>query len=448
MSGEKAESLKKSPITTNGGAPNGSSRVRPFDRWFRYPAGFSSDALSAALGAVGAGEKTWLIDPFAGSATTGQLALDNGWRFAGIEAHPAIAELAQLKFSRPGNPEGLLDSAADLVARVDTRPIDSEPEMVQRCFEPDTLRRLVGLREAIVNEFDDPWVKHLKWALLGCLRDVANVKVGWPYQRPDVARRAPHKDVERRFLQRVQLIADDLADAIAPNKSLVVQGDSSSVEAWTDVLGSRKAAACVTSPPYLNNFDYADATRLEMYFWGLARSWSELCSDVRSDMLTATTQQTRVKASEDAVARLQDATTVSAKIDAHIASLQSERLRRPRGKEYDRILAPYFLGIGKVLSLLHSHLAPGAPSAWVIGDSAPYGIYIDTPGLISEIAAEVGFELETDVLVRNRGARWRTNGNRHQVKLSERMIVFKKPKGARRGRGVRQRLLQDSASLN
>jgi DNA modification methylase len=28
-----------------------------------------------------------------------------------------------------------------------------------------------------------------------------------------------------------------------------------------------------TSPPYLNNFDYADRTRLEMYFMGDAKNW-------------------------------------------------------------------------------------------------------------------------------------------------------------------------------
>ena len=48
-----------------------------------------------------------------------------------------------------------------------------------------------------------------------------------------------------------------------------------------------------SSPPYLNNFDYADATRLELYFWGPVASWKEMCESVRSGMLVATTQQTR-----------------------------------------------------------------------------------------------------------------------------------------------------------
>lgn len=32
----------------------------------------------------------------------------------------------------------------------------------------------------------------------------------------------------------------------------------------------------ITSPPYLNNYDYADRTRLEMYFFGWAHSWRDI----------------------------------------------------------------------------------------------------------------------------------------------------------------------------
>lgn len=440
VTGAASKSPGNAPVATKRGGSNGSSRVRAFDRWFRYPAGFSSDALSAALNAIGDGDRTWLADPFAGAATTGQLAIENGWQFAGIEAHPAIAELSQLKFSRPGEPDGLRDAANELLDRAVAQSTDAEAEMVQRCFEQDILEELVGLRMAIT-ESDSVWATHLKWALLGSLRDLASVKVGWPYQRPGIARRAPHKDVRRRFFQRVDLIAEDLTGAPAPRNSRVIQGDSRLSQSWTDAMGTRKASACVTSPPYLNNFDYADATRLEAYFWGIARSWGELCSGVRADMLTATTQQTRVRTSDEALKAFRHATKTSATIDGHIASLENERIRRGRGKEYDRILAPYFLGIGQVLSNLYRHLQPDARSVWIVGDSAPYGIYIDTPKLIADLATEVGFEFEDDLLVRDRGARWRTNGTRHQVELSERMIVLKKPNGGRRGDGVRRRLL-------
>src|SRR5688572_26794222 len=80
------------------GAPNGVSARRPFDRWFRYPAGFSPSTLSTALDAVGLADGDVLVDPFAGSASAGSQVIARGATFLGIEAHPLIAELAQLKF--------------------------------------------------------------------------------------------------------------------------------------------------------------------------------------------------------------------------------------------------------------------------------------------------------------------------------------------------------------
>src|SRR5262249_11381806 len=107
--------------------------------------------------------------------------------------------------------------------------------------------------------------------------------------------------------------------------------------------------------------------------------------------------------------------------------LAAERRRRPQGKEYDRVLAPYFLGLARVLACLFERLEPGARCAWVVGDSAPYGVAVDTPAMILELAAELGYSPEEDIPMRSRGERWRTNGTRHQVALTERMIVFVRP---------------------
>jgi hypothetical protein len=110
-----------------------------------------------------------------------------------------------------------------------------------------------------------------------------------------------------------------------------------------------------------------------------------------------------------------------------VRALATERRRRGRGKEYDRVLAPYFLGLARVLSCMHGHLEPGAGCAWIIGDSAPYGVHVDTPALLAALAEELGYDAGTDVALRDRGQRWRTNGTRHQVALTERLVTFRRP---------------------
>ena len=90
------------------------------------------------------------------------------------------------------------------------------------------------------------------------------------------------RDATKRFVQRAQWMAEDLIDAPSPLDSVVVAGDSRESLPWATALGDRTADACIASPPYLNNFDYADATRLELYFWGAVASWKEMCASVRS----------------------------------------------------------------------------------------------------------------------------------------------------------------------
>ena len=46
----------------------------------------------------------------------------------------------------------------------------------------------------------------------------------------------------------------------------------------------------ITSPPYPNNYDYADATRLEMTFWGEIEGWGDLHQAVRQYLIRSCSQ--------------------------------------------------------------------------------------------------------------------------------------------------------------
>jgi hypothetical protein len=208
-------------------------------------------------------------------------------------------------------------------------------------------------------------------------------------------------------------------------QAAVVCADSRDAEAWQRCLPV-PADGCVSSPPYLNNFDYADATRLELYFWGDVTSWADMCRDVRSGMIVATTQQTRVKAGQEAVKALSRYGEAGAEIAALTRRLEAERKARKRGKEYDRVVPSYFLGISQVLENLARALKPGAPAVWLIGDSAPYGVYIDTPAIIGRLGARHGLVVQEDMLLRHRGDRWAGNATRHKEKLSERLVLFRR----------------------
>src|SRR5207249_720358 len=55
------------------------------------------------------------------------------------------------------------------------------------------------------------------------------------------------------------------------------------------IIPSDSVSIVVTSPPYLNNFDFAEMTRMYLYFWGMATTWGEITDKVRSKLVVNTT---------------------------------------------------------------------------------------------------------------------------------------------------------------
>jgi hypothetical protein len=227
------------------------------NRWFRYPAGFSEGALDLALASIDLSRGGSIVDPFAGAATGGTALVDRGCAFRGLEAHPLVAELAQLKFARPGDPAEL-PLAAKRIS--DVEPIvglDGEPDLIRRSFSPETLADLTAMRNAIKAETSE-WAPHLKWALLGALREVARVRAGWPYQMPTRARRPIARNARQRFLLRAMRMASDLRASPERPDGRVVAGDARLPVSWESLLGDDTARGCVSSPPYLKSSTSGD----------------------------------------------------------------------------------------------------------------------------------------------------------------------------------------------
>lgn len=415
------------------GRSHGTSSAEPLDRWFRYPAGFASDYVSLLIDRLSLEPGQSIVDCFAGSAVTGTAARGRGLRFVGIEAHPMMVDLANAKLASDVDLNSL-DAAVVKVVGAAERSLrlskdvtlqsarSAEPELVQRSFDAPVLDELLALKRS-VQKTDAIEQQFLKWALLGTLRDVAAVKVGWPYQRPSIPRKPRFSSALKRFRQRFAWIVTDLQHTQAsPCSGYVIHGDATQHTAWSSVGLSD---GCVSSPPYLNNFDYADATRLEAYFWGDARSWSELCERVRVKMLTASTQQSSTGERDRALSAMADS-AIGAEIKELTWSLTHARRTRTRGKEYDQVLPAYFESMRAVLTHLAAALRDDSPCAWLVGDSAPYGVYVDTPRLIGELAAAAGFEVVDDVALRRRGMRWRSTGVRHETELSERILMLRR----------------------
>src|SRR5690606_36713704 len=91
------------------------------------------------------------------------------------------------------------------------------------------------------------------------------------------------------FAKKVNQIVKDLYEKRSFNitkRAILLNEDCrehiSIEDKWADLL--------ITSPPYANNYDYADATRLEMTFFGEIDGWKDLQEVVRPYLVRSCTQ--------------------------------------------------------------------------------------------------------------------------------------------------------------
>jgi DNA modification methylase len=166
------------------------------------------------------------------------------------------------------------------------------------------------------------------------------------------------------------------------------------------------ASIAVTSPPYLNNFDYAEMTRMLLYFWGIASSWGDITDKVRRPLIVNTTTALKGHKTKQGRYRANVSTRLLPALDEIVKCLAKRKLEKNGKKDYDLLVYPYFSQMTDVLKEAFRVLRQDAPIHIVVADAALYGIHISTPQFLQMSMETIGFrQVECEVL-RTRGHRW------------------------------------------
>ncbi len=394
----------------------------PVHRWFRYSAGFSAQWVQSVLVE---NKSRSLFDPFAGSGTALLAADTFGIASAGTESHPFVHRIAQAKMGWDFEPQELHTAANELTALAKAmKPVLArEPEsLITRIYSPETLGKLERLRLAhgkLVTQDYSPEIINLLWlAITSILRSCSFVGTAqWQYVLPNKT-----KSREREPLAAYQeVIAQMLEDRSRirlegwSRRSAIVAHDAREPFA---LGGGRRFDTVITSPPYPNNYDYADATRLEMTFWKDITGWADLQQTVRRHLMHSCSQHTaaeRLKLAD----LLADPVLDPIRKDLSIVCQQLAEVRLTKGgkKTYHTMIAAYFKDLAHVFYNLRAITAPGATVCFVIGDSAPYGIHVPAEKWLGELALAAGFGKWRFEKLRDRNIKWENRV--HDVPLHE-----------------------------
>lgn len=418
----------------------------PIHNWFTYPAGFSYKAVESSLRRHKIEQGQVIYDPFMGSGTTNLVAKKLAINSYGVEAHPFVFRITKTKMNWDINREELAHALREIESQakkfkqgfngtdIGSFLGNEFPELVLKCYEDNTLLDLFFIRNAILQGDFSEGVKDLLFVgLTSILRQVSTAATGWPYIAPNKQKTTSlNKNAVYEFSRQMRKMANDIqatADDANPNfrdsYHHIYNADSRYTQ---DLIPNAYIDHVFTSPPYLNNFDYADRTRLELYFWGEAKSWGDISETIRTKLITsATTQISRDDPRYHLSTDLQEACPdVFDFLKMAVTQLGQIRLTRGGKKSYDHLVSGYFNDIFQIVKEVYRVLKPSTKAVFVLGDSAPYGVHIPTDDLIGKIGLGVGFsDYRIDVL-RERGGKWKDNPQRHDVLLRESIVTLMK----------------------
>jgi hypothetical protein len=388
----------------------------PVHRWFRYSAGFSAEWAESVIGTL---EATAVLDPFAGSGTTLLAAERTGIASYGIEAHDFVRRVANAKLLHSTDADAFVEFARAVrrKARELAGQVDEYPELIRKCFEVESLRHLDSLRRAWNQLSDSSAASELVWlALVSVLRQVSHVGTApWQYVLPLKRKRAP-AETFGAFDGAVRQIATDMrvSRGWPGPRPKCIHGDARTCDGVPD----QAVDAVITSPPYPNNYDYADATRLEMCFMGEISGWGDLHETVRKHLITSCSQHwsERTLGIETALAR-PSLEPIRSDVQRVCTELGRVRLHRGGKKNYHLMVASYVADIGEVWRALRRVCRRGSQVCFVIGDSAPYGVYVPVVEWNNALAEAAGFLPIRFDKTRDRNIKWKNR--KHRVPLCE-----------------------------
>ena len=100
--------------------------------------------------------------------------------------------------------------------------------------------------------------------------------------------------------------------------------------------------------------------------------------------------------------------------------LRIDRKTKGGKKTYHTMVGAYFYDMSKIFSNLRANLQENSNMTFVIGDSAPYGIYVPVDKWLGELAIDNGFESYTFEKIRDRNIKW--DNRTHKVPLKEGLL--------------------------
>jgi len=414
------------PLRDAGWSNGEDNGVTPVHRWYPFKEAFSPRLVERAALEADVAAKETVFDPFCGSGTVPIAAAYTGAAGVGVEVNPFMAFVSRTKLLRVA-PSTLHRALPRLVAAAksgENSPLErfstfsSGGGADKWLFNPAVLQAFEGgWREA--SSLGNATRDLMRLALLAAAMDVCNAKRDGKCLRYKTAwkdLRFGRRAFIEAFEKRALAIAEDLRSGEPPSGTARISLGDSRRDLAKAFRGKFKL--CVTSPPYLNSFDYSDVYRPELFLGKFVSSNDELRT-LRFKTVRSHVQVDWARpVSEDFGALYSEC----------VGELR-ERATRMWNRRLPQMVQAYFEDLSGVLRWLRKHARNDAKLWIVVSTSAYAGIEVPVDLILGELGSRAGWQLrEVGVLryLRTSGQHWNewSVSEKGKPALRESVIIF------------------------
>lgn len=402
----------------------------PIHNWYKFTAGFSYKFVDIILEEY-KGRDIVVYEPFAGCGTTLVECQKQGFRSKGNESQELMCNIIRAKLNWTITTD-LFNHSMNFIetylknTKYTNDIVAKFHPLLKTLYNESSLRELYCIRDSIKLLKNTSIRDFFNLALSQTLHKAAINPIAVPY----ISRTKFLTDsgnAWEKFYNISKQMLEDLQQMPHHNQLAKVYNWDSRQK--NDAISDNSCGLCITSPPYLNNLDYGEVSKVHSHFFELTTSWNDITNKVRKKLVTGSTTHYSNSAfsldefleGEFAQKNL-DTINILVKLYDRI----KENYKQRNGKKSFHILMMYYFNdMYYVFKEIKRVLSEGAEAYLILGDSAPYGIYIPTTQILGEIALSVGFSEYAIYKIRSRGDKWKKLKNRHNISLSENILILK-----------------------
>jgi hypothetical protein len=403
---------------------------KPRHRWYPIKEGFSATLISDAIAEAGDGRKSSLmgLEPFSGSGTAPLQYALSGIRCLAFEVNPFLAFVGRAKLKQLSSSQ--FEVSRDMVLKGLGRPRISALEdystfsegagKAKWLFNRSVLRSFTGGWNSTKSM--SPSARSLfQLALIRAAMDNCNAYPDGKclrYKRLKSYDCFNREAVITRFESYSTIIKEDLKESPLPRKLARIRRlDIRKLSSFND---HSKFDVCITSPPYLNSFDYSDVYRPELFLGGFVTSNEELMR-IRLQTIRSHVQASWKLPTQESFG------VVYAKVFRELEEKKDELW----SMKLLKMVQAYFEDMEKLLRALKSRANRDAILKIAVGTSAYAGVVIPVDLIIADIAESCGWLLKDVQVVRrlrSSAQLWNHEDSSNNVpELRESIVILRTP---------------------